>query len=54
MAGYSPESAPYGISLMSREWVKSAAARAGMHELYFAESDWGPLDLFGLVPASHL
>jgi SAM-dependent methyltransferase len=55
VAGYSSESAPFGVSLMSREWVKSAAARAGMHELYFAEHDWNAHhDVYGFVPSSHL
>jgi SAM-dependent methyltransferase len=55
MVGHSSESAPFGVSLMSRKWVKSAAARAGMDEIYFAGHDWNAHhDVFGLVPTSIL
>lgn len=40
MAGYTQETAPWGISLMSREWMRDAAKRAGLREVYFAEHDW--------------
>jgi len=35
--GYTPEAAPYGIALTSREWVRGAAEQAGLRERYFAE-----------------
>jgi SAM-dependent methyltransferase len=51
-AGYSPESAPWGVSLMSREWVRSVAHRAGLRELHFAERDWNAhQDVFAFAAA---
>jgi SAM-dependent methyltransferase len=40
VAGYSPEAAPYGVSLMSEDWIAGAAAQAGLSEIYFAGHSW--------------